>query len=273
MTVAEAIRAATQRLATTSDTARLDAETLMAHALGTGRSDLLLRRMNETAPGGFSSLVNRRAAHEPVAYITGVQEFYGRPFRVTPDVLIPRGDTETLIDIALEMGQPFQRVLDLGTGAGALLLTSLAETPSALGWGVDASGAALEVARENAEALEVADRARFERRNWRSEGWRDDLGCFDLILCNPPYVEDHALLNPDVRQFEPASALFSGIDGLDDYRCLFPQLATLLAPGGLALFEIGASQGEAVSELALAAGFDAEIRRDLANRPRCVIVR
>ncbi|MHA7820342.1 MAG: peptide chain release factor N(5)-glutamine methyltransferase [Erythrobacter sp.] len=274
MTVAEAIRAATAKLAATSDTARLDAEVLMAHALEVSRSDMLLRYMSDVVPKGFEALVVRRATHEPVAHITGIQEFYGRDFAVSRDVLIPRGDSETLIDTALEIAPKAARVLDLGTGSGALLITALVELGGASGIGLDASEAALEIARRNAHALGlIGAQARFRRRDWCEEGWSADLGTFDLILCNPPYVEEEARLDPDVRNFEPASALFAGREGLDDYRVLVPQLRKLLDVGGVAILEIGHTQADAVAGIARNCGFSVEIRADLANRPRCAILR
>ena len=273
MTIAQALRAATERLSQTSDTARLDAELLMAHALGVTRSDMLLRHQSNRVPEGFPALVDRRATHEPVAYITGMQEFYGREFRVTPDVLIPRGDSETLIEAALELGARAVRVLDLGTGSGALLLTVLAENDSAAGVAVDRSSTAIDVAKANAAALGLDDRANFVVEDWREHGWADDLGAFDLILCNPPYVETNAELDPDVRDHEPASALFAGPEGLDDYRLIIPELRKLLNQDAIAIFEIGAFQALAVGEIAEKAGFVVEIRQDLANRPRALVLR
>ncbi len=274
MTINEAIRAAAERLACTSDTGRLDAEVLMAHVLGVSRSDLLLRHMRDPAPESFAALVKRRAGHEPVAHIVGHQEFYGLSLRVTPDTLIPRGDSETLIEAARERfaAQPPARVLDMGTGTGALLLAALSLFPAAHGTGIDASAAALEVAAENARRLGVADRATMSLRDWTQAGWSDDLGRFDLILCNPPYVEKSAPLDLSVREFEPASALFAGPEGLDDYRVLIPQLPQLLTDGGVAIVEIGHSQAAAVSEIAQAAGFMVELRHDLAMRPRAFIL-
>lgn len=305
MTVAEAIRAATARLSAVSDTARLDSELLMAHALGSNRSDLLLRHLTDTEPAGFDALVQRRAAHEPVAYITGIAEFFGREFKVTPDVLIPRGDSETLIEAALETGPNTGRILDLGVGSGALLLTVLAERPDMTGIGVDASPDAVFVALDNATRLGINTRPdpsevkafaddlaaqglKIDPRNiaamprgrveflcldWTKRGWRDHLGTFDLILCNPPYVEEDAQLDPDVRDYEPAEALFAGEDGLDDYRVIIPQLGKLLNEGGIAILEIGHTQAESVTRIAESAGFAVEIRNDLANRPRCAILR
>ncbi|RIV86748.1 peptide chain release factor N(5)-glutamine methyltransferase [Aurantiacibacter zhengii] len=271
MRVAEAIRDAAQHLAATSDTARLDAELLMAHALGCSRSDVLLRRMQDQAPHAFTALVDRRAAHEPVAYILGTQEFFGLDFAVSPAVLIPRGDSESVVQTALDAAPFARRVLDLGTGSGALLLAVLAHLPQAEGTGIDASSAALDVARSNADALSA--NAQFHLRDWTQAGWADGLGQFDLILANPPYVEDDARLAPDVRDHEPASALFAGPEGLDDYRIIIPQLPELLTETGVAVLEIGATQASAVSEIARDHGFTASAHKDLGGRERALELR
>jgi len=272
MTAGEAIRAAAGTLAPVSDTAQLDAELLMAHLFGTTRSEMLLRHMRDPAPPGYAALVERRAGHEPVAYITGRQEFYGLPLIVTPATLIPRGDSETLVEAALAVRPDAARIADLGTGSGALLLAVLACMGKAEGVGIDRSEAALEVARTNAETLGLRPQARFVAADWHAGGWADSLGSFDLILCNPPYVEADAVLDPDVRDHEPASALFAGPEGLDDYRVIIPQLRGLMNPNAVAILEIGATQAEAVSALAAAAGFAVELRRDLAGRPRALVL-
>ena len=270
VTVGEAIRAAADRLAAVSDTARLDAELLMAHALGLSRSDMLLWAMRDAAPESFAALVERRAAHEPVAYITGTAEFYGLTLAVTPATLIPRGDSETLVEAALERAGPEGRAIDLGTGSGALLLALLANREGWEGVGIDASPGALAAAQGNAAALGLAQRSAWHRRDWGVAGWADDLGTFDLILCNPPYVEDGADLDRQVRDHEPASALFAGPEGLDDYRILIPQLRALMNEAASAILEIGANQADAVSAIAAAAGFTVILRRDLAGRPRAL---
>ncbi|MFN4020706.1 MAG: peptide chain release factor N(5)-glutamine methyltransferase [Erythrobacter sp.] len=272
MTAGEAIRAAAEALAPVSDTARLDAELLMAHLFGVSRSELLLGHLRDPAPAGFDPLVARRLGHEPVAYITGRQEFYGLPFIVTPATLIPRADSETLVSAALEAKPDALRVLDLGTGSGALLLAVLACLGRAQGIGIDRSEAALAVARANAEALGLRPQARFVAADWHAGGWADGLGTFDLILANPPYVEADAALDPQVRDFEPHAALFAGPDGLDDYRVLIPQLRALMNGGALAVLEIGASQADAVSALAAAAGFATRLHRDLAGRARALVL-
>jgi len=273
MTIAEALREAAVRLSEVSDTARLDAELLMAEALGVSRSDVLLRRMADPSPDSFAGLVDRRLQHEPVAQILGRKEFYGREFHVGRAVLTPRPDSETIVNAALEAVPMPRCVLDLGTGSGALLLTLLAERPQAEGIGIDASTPALEVASRNAETLGLEERSRLLRRDWNEAGWNDDLGDFDLIVSNPPYVEDSAGLAPSVHNYEPAEALYAGPEGLDAYRALIPQLSSLLVPKGAVVLEIGATQADAVMQLAATHGFTTTLRRDLANRPRALILR
>ena len=248
----------------------------MAHCLHLPRSEMILRALIDgaAAPDRFFDLVERRAAHEPIAYIVGRQEFYGRNFRVTPDVLIPRADSETVVDAALAAMPSARRVLDCGVGSGALLVTYLLEVAGAKGVGVDCSKAALFVAENNAQRLGVGRaRGRFLLRNWREPGWTDKLGNFDLIIANPPYVEEDAPIAPDVRHWEPAQALFSGPDGLDDYRVLIPQFHALLSDGGIAVLEIGATQAEAVADIAAQSCLTSDLRRDLAGRPRALVLR
>ncbi|WP_447728985.1 peptide chain release factor N(5)-glutamine methyltransferase [Sphingomonas koreensis] len=253
-----------------SDTPRLDAELLMAHALGVSRQAMLLARLGDPVPEGFAALVERRVRHEPVAYITGSRGFWTIELKVGPGVLVPRADSETLIEAAVAhfagTDGP-KRVLDLGVGPGTLLLAALAEWPEAHGLGVDASPQALEYARANAAVLDMADRALFEPGDWAS-GLN---GQFDLILCNPPYIGTGEALEPEVREHEPSGALFAGADGLDDYRRIVPDLPRLLAPGGIAVLEIGWTQGAAVSALVRAAGLTPAIRQDLGGRDRAVI--
>lgn len=272
-TIAQTLRSAAAALAATSDTPRLDAELLMAHALGVSRSELLLRHMDAAVPSEFSALIARRLNHEPVAYILGHQDFHGLEFLVNSSVLIPRGDSEVLVEAALaaaRRGDPDARsVLDCGTGSGALLLAVLAELPAAQGVGIDRSLGALALAAANAARLGLTARARLLHADWEAPGWQGTLGGpFDLILANPPYVEDAAQLAPSVRAHEPAGALFAGAEGLDAYRILVPQLPGLLAAGGAVLLEIGAAQADPVGAIARAAGFAVSLHRDLAGRPR-----
>lgn len=265
----QALANATARLATITDTPRLDAELLLAHALGITRDRLILDPP-EHVPETFEALIERRLAHEPLAYITGRRDFWTITLAVGPGVLIPRPDSETLIEAALEhfAARPPATILDLGTGPGTLLLAALSEFQDAQGLGVDASEVALNYARRNADALGVADRATLQRGDW-GEGL---AGPYDLILCNPPYVECDAALSPEVMS-EPHCALFAGPEGLDDYRHLAPQIARLLAPKGCACVEIGFTQAEAVSALFAAQGLSVAVRRDLGGRDRCLLVR
>ena len=205
------LRDATDALTPVSATPRLDAELLMAHALGMDRSAMLLRMHDLDAPAGFAAMLARRVADEPVAYITGMQAFWDLDLHVTPDVLIPRADSETVIGVAIAdfAGRDAPaRILDLGTGSGALLLAALSVFSGAEGVGIDASAAALAVASGNASRLGLDGRAYFERRDWTLDGWADGLGQFDLILCNPPYIEDATPLSDMVARHEPHSALF-----------------------------------------------------------------
>jgi release factor glutamine methyltransferase len=253
-----------------SQTPRLDAELLMAHALGVTREQLLLRHLDDRAPAAFAALVERRCAHEPIAYITGTRDFWTISLAVGPGVLIPRPDSETLIETAIGYfaGRAPAAILDLGTGPGTLLLAALAEWPDALGVGVDASADALRYAERNARELGFADRASFARGNWA-----DAIdGRFDLILANPPYVATSDALAAEVRDHEPAAALFAGADGLDDYRIIAAQLPRLIASGGVAVIEIGSTQADAVSALLIEQGLIASIRRDLGARDRCLLV-
>ena len=267
--IRQALIHATARLIPVTDTPRLDAELLLAHALGITRERLILDPPDHVADS-FEALLQRRLAHEPLAYITGSRDFWTITLAVGPGVLIPRPDSETLIEAALAHfeASPPATVLDLGTGPGTLLFAALSEFQSAQGLGVDASDDALAYARRNAAALGLADRATLVRGDW-GEGLS---GPFDLILCNPPYVESDAALSPEVLN-EPHGALFAGPDGLDDYRRLAPQIARLLAPEGCACVEIGYTQAQAVRALLEAEGLDVAVRRDLAGRDRCLLVR
>ncbi len=268
--IAAALRAAAERLAAISDTARLDAELLMAHALGASRSDLILRHLRAAVPPAFAAMVARREEHEPVAYIVGHQAFHGLDLKVSPAVLIPRGDSEVLVDAALAARPAARRVLDCGTGSGALLLAVLAGLPRARGVGVDRCARALAIAAGNAAATGLAVRTAMLQRDWTAAGWAAGLADFDLVLANPPYVEADAPLAHSVRAHEPGGALFAGADGMDDYRVLVPSLPGLLAPGGAALLEIGATQAGAVAAIAAVSGLAVRVHQDLGGRDRVV---
>ena len=236
------------------DSPRLDAELLVAKALGTDRVGLYLdlhRPLIDGERSAIRPLVTRRREREPVAYILGYRDFYGRRFTVTPDVLIPRPDTETLVGYALECipeDAPC-RVLDVGTGSGSIAITVAAERPSATVTATDLSPAALEVAKENAERLGVADRIRFERANLLNDGER-----FDVILSNPPFVASADLesLPAGVRDHEASLALEAGEVGLDVIRALLTAAAGVTSKGAPMLIEVGAGQAPSVCDLAAA---------------------
>ena len=266
----EALSDAARRLAAVSDTPRLDAELLMACAHGIEREALLLGLHAAVVPPGFDALVARRERGEPVAYITGRRAFWTVELAVGPGVLVPRPDSETLIEAAVahfaEQGP--RRILDLGTGSGALLLAALDQWPEASGVGVDRSDGALAIASANAERLGFAERAAFRLGDW-TDGIEER---FDLILCNPPYVESGAPLPRDVRDWEPHEALFAGSDGLDCYRQIAPRIASRLAEGGIACIELGIGQSGPAAALFEAHGLSAGIRPDLAGHPRCLVL-
>jgi release factor glutamine methyltransferase len=263
-----ALAAATSGLAAHSASPRLDAELLMAHALGIEREALLLGHADREVPAEFEAFLVRREAGEPVAYITGRRGFWTIELEVGPGVLVPRPDSETLLEAALtHFGQAGpERILDLGTGPGTLLLAALDQWPQATGLGIDASETALAYARRNAARLGLSRRADFRKGDW-AEGVDE---CFDLVLCNPPYVESGADLPRDVADWEPPEALFAAADGLSEYRRLAPQIPPLLAAGGLACLEVGAGQRAAVAALFEGSGFTPSVRRDLGGIERCL---
>lgn len=247
-----------------ADTPRLDAELLLAHVLGIPRERLLFDLDHATVPDGFAALVERRSAHEPVAYITGTRGFWTLDLAVGPGALVPRADSEAVVEAALAhfAASPPASILDLGTGPGTLLLALLAEWPEAQGLGIDRS----------AEALTWAKRNGSGRAAWVQGDWSAAIaGPFNLIVANPPYVATDEPLPPEVAAHEPASALYAGSDGLDDYRRIVPPLRGLLAPGGAAVLEIGWTQASAVGDLLRAEGFAVGERRDLGGRPRALL--
>ncbi len=264
------------------ETARLDARLLIGHVTGLDAAALLARRDDAVAPAiaqQLTPLVARRTAREPMAHILGEREFWSLPFRVTADTLVPRPDTETLVQAVLEGCPAAHRgrgrgptVLDLGTGTGCILLALLSEWPGATGIGVDISEGAVAVARDNAHRLGLADRARFLVSDW---GQGLDTR-FDLIVSNPPYIRraEIADLEPEVARFEPRAALSGGDDGLDAYRSLAGCLAGLMAPKAAAFLEIGWDQEDEVTAILRQAGLEVFATHcDLAGRPRCLVAR
>jgi release factor glutamine methyltransferase len=253
---------ATQRLrAAGIYSARLDAEVLMCHALRVEKSQLYVsldEPLELNARRKFSDFLIRRLQREPIAYITGCQEFWSLDFLVTSNVLIPRPETERLVEISLECAGAFDgdlplRILDIGTGSGALAVTLAKELPRAQVLATDVSPAALEIARHNAARHQVADRIQFLVSNL-FELVREHE--FHLIVANPPYVRRGELpaLAPEVGQWEPRTALDGGLDGLDYYRRIVGQGLRHLLPGGALIMEIGAAMGGEITELLGAAG-------------------
>ncbi len=274
VTRGDALRAGRKRLETV-DTPMRDARDLMLHVLGIDAAALIATEDDALMPeeaARYDAALNRRAAYEPVSKIIGLRAFYGLEFEVTRDVLDPRADSETLVDAALEGVPDASRILDLGTGSGCLLLALLHKLPQATGLGVDASGAALRVAQRNAKRLRLDEKARFMHSDWLEKV--DET--FDLVVCNPPYIgeRERHMLSDDVLLWDPEEALFADEDGLTAYRRIAPTLGRALSETGTAFFEIGSGQGEAVSRLFSACGFeDITFRRDIAGIRRCMIVR
>jgi release factor glutamine methyltransferase len=271
MTGAEALRAALPRLQTAGiERAGRDLRLLLAFAIGIPPDRLTLvldDPLSDAAAVRFEAAVQARVSRQPVSQIVGGRQFWGRWFRVTPDVLDPRPETETLIAAALD--GTFSRVLDLGTGSGVILITLLAERRLATGTGVDLSEKALSVAAANAASLAVADRAIFLQSDWL----RTVSGTFDLVVSNPPYIAEAEMpgLAPEVLQWEPRLALTPGGDGLAAYRSILRDIRLVLTPPGRVLLETGAGQGDAVAALCQAAGLRAvTVLQDIDGRDRVV---
>ncbi len=266
-----ALADAARQLEPTSDTARLDAELLMAESLHIDRDRLILSPPSRAVPERFWDMVERRKRGEPIAYITGRRAFWNIELHVGPGVLVPRPDSEVLIASAIEHFEGREgpsRILDLGTGPGTLLLAALDIWPNASGLGVDVSRQALSYAAANARRLGFDNRATLRQGDW-AEGIAER---FDLLLCNPPYVAEGAELGRGVAEYEPDEALFAGEEGLGAYRVLAPQLPKLLNQGGLAAIEIGPSQAKAVVGLLARDGLGASVAQDLGGRDRAVLL-
>lgn len=256
------------------DSPVLDARMLLEAGAGVSRLEIVTdprRELSAAQVDAVEALVARRLAREPLSHILGRKGFWTLEFAVTPDVLTPRPDTELLVETALEFlpqDKP-ARVLDLGVGSGAILLSVLSERPAVSGVGVDLSEAALMVARANGAALDLNDRI-----EWRAGDWGEGiLGPFDLVLSNPPYIASAEIetLAPEVARHEPRLALDGGADGLDAYRALLPQIRALLGQGGRFALEVGKGQASAVWALIDQAGLEPiDTRADLAGVDRVV---
>jgi release factor glutamine methyltransferase len=276
LTVAQARRALAQQFrAADLETAELDARVLIGHALGldhTGLISAAAQPMSATHAAQVESFAQRRLAGEPVARITGMREFWGLPLIVTADVLVPRPETETVVETALALTGPDRtvapRILDIATGSGAILLALLSELPNAQGTGTDIDQRALGVARRNATQLGLADRAEFIASNYGAA----TRGEFDLVVSNPPYIASPAIatLACEVRDHDPRHALDGGADGLDAYRAIAADAVRLLAPGGHLVLEIGQGQENDVAQFLTDAGLilAGGPRRDLAGIAR-----
>jgi release factor glutamine methyltransferase len=276
MTVADARRDLAERFRRLGlDSPDLDARLIVGHALGLDHTALALapkRILTRDEIDRIAGYAARRQRREPIARILGSQEFWGLRLRITPAVLVPRPDTETVVEAALA-GTPRDRPLriaDLGTGSGAILLALLSELPHAFGIGTDRDARALAVARENAANLRLAQRAAFAASNYGAAL----AGRFDLVVSNPPYVRtaEIATLEPDVRLFDPRLALDGGADGLAAYRAIAADAPRLLAPGARLVVEVGLGQADEVIGLLAGAGLAIAIppRRDLSGVPRAI---
>ncbi len=272
VTIGEALRQGATRLVN-SETPQLDARILLKHALGIDDGALIAcasEVISESEAARFASLIDRRAMSEPVAYITGEKEFWSLPFKVTPDVLIPRDDSGALIEAAIKRRRRDEplRIADLGTGSGCLLCALLSEFPNAQGVGVDRSEAALGIARTNVAALGVGERVAFAPGDWLAPL----TGVFDLIVANPPYIAETEApaLSRDVASYEPHDALFAGVEGLDAYSAIIRQLPSFVAEGGLVLMECGSTQTETLAAMLQELAPENAIFTlyDLAGRPR-----
>lgn len=279
-TLQEAVTAAAAQLeADGAETPMLDARLLLFASAGLSTEDYIRdpkRPLSNDEADVFTRVVARRSLGEPVSRILGRREFYGREFALGAGTLDPRPDTETVIEAVLKSFEPADglRILDLGVGSGAILLTLLAELPGSVGVGADRSVEALRVARVNAQALGLAERAAFICGDWHAPLAG---GSFDIVVANPPYIasDEIAGLTPDVRDHDPLLALDGGADGLDAYRAILADLPRILTPGGAVFCEIGETQSGPVAALMSDAGLALDeaawLRRDLAGRPRCVV--
>jgi release factor glutamine methyltransferase len=258
--------------------ARLDAEVMLAAAAGVTRAQVIAGAVaiDERVHRHYAAMIARRVGREPVAYIVGRKEFYSIEFELSPAVLIPRPETETLVAAALEFlaARPSSRVLDLGTGSGAIALAIAAHAPGARLVATDIAADALAVAHTNARRLGLAGRVEFRRVNcFDPLDDRGELGRFDLIVSNPPYIPEAeiARLEPEIARFEPQIALAGGPDGLDFYRSIAREATCHLAAGGAIAVEIGAGQAVAVAQMMRAAGAPSVTTLDdLAGAPRVI---
>lgn len=262
---------------------KIEARMLVGLAINGGPEKVVAhgnRQMTQSEYVAFLSALKRRCSNEPMAYITGTREFWSLPFIVTPSTLIPRPDSETLVEAIL--GHIIDktntiRILDLGTGSGCLLLALLSELTNASGVGIDASSDALKVASMNANALGLSGRTKFINSDWNDAGWTNELNeKFHIVVSNPPYISNSeiTLLDSTVREHEPLLALGGGVDGLDSYRAIIATLDKLLLDGAMVAFEVGHSQSSDVSQILSQNMLEViEIKEDLSGIARAVLAR
>lgn len=258
---------------------RLEARMMLAYILDTDASTIVPSQVNltDTQADKLQEMIEERLEHKPLCKILGTKSFYKYDFVVNEDVLSPRPDTEILVETAVEFSKQFSfnKILDMGTGSGCILLSLLGEIPDAVGTGIDISPAALSVARTNAKRLGYTDRCRFFNSSWFEDKF--DYGSnFDLIVSNPPYIptKDIAGLDDEVKFYDPLTALDGGADGLKDYRRIAEISSQLLNDDGFLLLEFGINQSAEVKKIFLSAGFElVDIKKDLSGKDRCIILK
>lgn len=258
------------------ESADIDARLLVQHVTGLTREDILLkpeRLIEDIKVKHLKELLARRALHEPVSRIIGLRDFWRHQFKISPETLDPRPDSEILVESVLSRRGHAKNILDLGTGSGCLLLSILGDAPELTGVGIDISEGAIDVARENAKRLGLAARASFAATGWETYSPKN---LFDIVISNPPYIAWHEGpdLEPEVAEYDPDRALFGGEDGLAAYREIALLLPEFLKPEGLVFLEIGATQAKSVTDILAKAGYDViQIQHDLAKRDRVLVAK
>lgn len=263
------------------EASRLEARMLTAHVLGIDYRQLsgCETELDDIQKFELENLVAERLTHKPLDKVLGYKGFYKYRFEVSPSVLSPRPDTEILVEAAIQYINDTQSasVLDLGTGSGCILLSILADCPKVKGIGFDKSGEALEIAVRNAYDLEVSDRVKFLQGTWYNDRLGQDLGqTFDVVVSNPPYIKSAEInqLEPEVRDYDPRTALDGGNDGLHDYRQLARVVPQLISEGGALFLEIGEGQADDVVKIFQSAGLVLlQIVKDLSGTDRCIILK
>ena len=261
------------------NTAQLDARLLLQHATNTTREDFILKAEQTIKQNHYDllqSYIKRRISGEPISRIIGSREFYGLEFKISPNTLDPRPDTETLINTVLKHTKKHTnnyKILDLGTGSGCIILTLLSQLKNSHGTAIDISEKAIETAKDNAKKLKFDKRCQFITANWQNKEIIQNIGIFDIIVSNPPYIPSKNIksLSKEVRNFDPIKALNGGNDGLDCYRELANIIPTILSTTGFCVFEIGYNQSDGVTSILQNSGFaQLSVEKDLAGHNRCI---